>query len=72
MFRKCTIFVKIIVMKIAVTYEKGSVFQHFGHTATFKLYSIENNAVVNSEIVGTNGQGPTPYKRCCKSNCCFS
>lgn len=44
-------------MKIAVTYENGSVFQHFGHTAMFKLYSIENNAVVNSEIVGTNGQG---------------
>ena len=44
-------------MKIAVTYEKGSVFQHFGHTATFKIYNIENNSVVNSEIVGTNGQG---------------
>lgn len=57
MFRKCTIFVKISVMKIAVTYENGSVFQHFGHTATFKFYNIENNSVVNSEIVGTNGQG---------------
>ena len=44
-------------MKIAVTYENGSVFQHFGHTATFKFYYIENNAVANSEIVGTNGQG---------------
>ena len=44
-------------MKIAVTYENGSVFQHFGHTATFKIYNIENNSVVNSEIVGTNGQG---------------
>lgn len=44
-------------MKIAVTYENSSVFQHFGHTATFKFYYIENNAVANSEIVGTNGQG---------------
>lgn len=25
-------------MKIAVTYENGQVFQHFGHTAQFKLY----------------------------------
>ncbi|MGM9975057.1 MAG: NifB/NifX family molybdenum-iron cluster-binding protein, partial [Clostridiaceae bacterium] len=26
-------------MKIAVTYENGEVFQHFGHTEQFKLYS---------------------------------
>ena len=29
-------------MKIAVTYENGQVFQHFGHTAQFKLYTIED------------------------------
>lgn len=29
-------------MKIAVTYENGQIFQHFGHTAQFKLYEIEN------------------------------
>ena len=28
-------------MKIAVTYENGQVFQHFGHTAQFKLYDVE-------------------------------
>lgn len=44
-------------MKIAVTYENGNVFQHFGHTETFKLYEIENNKVVKSEIVDTNGSG---------------
>lgn len=44
-------------MKIAVTYENGEIFQHFGHTAQFKLYSIENNAIVSSEIVDTNGSG---------------
>ena len=27
-------------MKIAVTYENGQVFQHFGHTAQFKLYDV--------------------------------
>ena len=28
-------------MKIAVTYENGNVFQHFGHTEQFKLYQAE-------------------------------
>ncbi len=44
-------------MKIAVTYENGQVFQHFGHTEQFKLYTIENNAVASAEVVSTNGQG---------------
>lgn len=45
------------MMRIAVTYENGEVFQHFGHTEAFKLYDIENNVVVNEQIVDTNGQG---------------
>ena len=44
-------------MKIAVTYENGMIFQHFGHTEQFKLYDIENSQVVRSQIVDTNGQG---------------
>ena len=44
-------------MKIAVTFENGEVFQHFGHTETFKLYEIENGQVVSSEVVPTNGTG---------------
>lgn len=44
-------------MKIAVTYENGQVFQHFGHTAQFKLYNAENGAVVSSQVVDTNGSG---------------
>ena len=43
-------------MKIAVTYENGQVFQHFGHTGQFKLYEIENGAV-KTQIVDTNGSG---------------
>ena len=35
-------------MKIAVTYENGSVFGHFGHTEQFKLYQTENGAVVQA------------------------
>lgn len=44
-------------MIIAVTYENGEVFQHFGHTETFKLYQVEDHKVVSSHIVGTNGSG---------------
>ena len=44
-------------MKIAVTYENGNVFGHFGHTAQFKVYEVEENKVVSSEVVDTNGNG---------------
>ena len=44
-------------MKIAVTYEGGIIFQHFGHTAQFKIYEIENDTVKTAEVVGTNGHG---------------
>ena len=45
------------MMKIAVTYESGLIFQHFGHTAAFKIYEVENNEVTSSEVVETNGSG---------------
>ena len=44
-------------MKIAVTYESGLIFQHFGHTAAFKIYEVENNEVKSSAVVDTNGSG---------------
>lgn len=44
-------------MKIAVSYENGQVFQHFGHTEQFKIYNIEDKNIVSSEVVPTNGQG---------------
>lgn len=48
-------------MKIAVTYENGNIFQHFGHTAQFKIYTVENGKVVSSEVVDTNGSVPYNY-----------
>ena len=33
-------------MKIAVTFENGEVFQHFGHTEHFKVYEVENGQIV--------------------------
>ena len=44
-------------MKIAVTYENGQVFQHFGHTEEFKIYEIEDGKVISTEIIGSNGSG---------------
>ena len=44
-------------MKIAIPYESGMVFQHFGHTAEFKFYEVENGQVTASEVVSINGQG---------------
>ncbi len=44
-------------MKIAVTYENGLVFQHFGHTEAFKIYNVENGAVKSSEVVSAIGIG---------------
>lgn len=44
-------------MKIAVTYAAGQIFQHFGHTAQFKLYEVADGQVVSSQVVDTNGSG---------------
>lgn len=45
------------IMRIAVTYENGNVFQHFGHTQWFKIYDVQEGKIVASEIVDTNGSG---------------
>ena len=44
-------------MTIAVTYENGQIFQHFGHSEYFKIYKVENGTILHSEIYDTNGQG---------------
>ncbi len=44
-------------MIVAVTYdnESGNVFQHFGKTRNFKLYTIENNKIQSSKIIDNGG-----------------
>ena len=44
-------------MRIAVPYENGSIFQHFGHTDQFKVYDAEEGKVISSRVVSTNGSG---------------
>ena len=44
-------------MRIAVTYEDGNVFQHFGRTENFKIYEIENGTVASTHIMSSDGVG---------------
>ena len=44
-------------MRIAVTYENGRIFQHFGHTEQFKVYDVEDGKIVASAVVDTMGSG---------------
>lgn len=44
-------------MKVAVAYENGEIFLHFGRTEQFKVYELENGRVVSSEMLDSNGNG---------------
>ena len=44
-------------MRIAVTYDNGDIFQHFGHTEQFMVYDVDNGVIVASQVVDTNGSG---------------
>lgn len=44
-------------MKIAVTYENGQVYQHFGHSQQFKVYEAADGKVLSSAVVDTEGSG---------------
>ncbi len=45
------------IMRIAVTYENGAIFQHFGHTQQFKVYDVQDGVIVSAQVVDTCGQG---------------
>lgn len=44
-------------MTIAVTYENGKIFQHFGHTEQFKIYEVQNGEILSQRIVEPNDGG---------------
>ena len=54
-------------MKIAVTYENGNIFQHFGHTEYFKVYETENGQITDARIINTNGSGHGALAGFCRS-----
>jgi predicted DNA-binding protein (UPF0251 family)/predicted Fe-Mo cluster-binding NifX family protein len=45
------------LMRIAVTYENGNIFQHFGHTSQFKVYDVQDDKILSAEVVDTAGSG---------------
>ena len=45
------------IMRIAVTFENDQIFQHFGHTAAFKCYDVEDGKVVSTQVMPTEGSG---------------
>ncbi|WP_303913993.1 DUF134 domain-containing protein [Subdoligranulum variabile] len=45
------------IMRIAVTYENGQIFQHFGHTAQFKIYDVQDGKILSAQVVDPNGSG---------------
>lgn len=40
-------------MKIAVTFDNGEVFQHFGQTKSFKIYETSDKKIVSSSILSS-------------------
>jgi predicted DNA-binding protein (UPF0251 family)/predicted Fe-Mo cluster-binding NifX family protein len=45
------------IMRIAVTYENGEIFQHFGRTPAFKLYDVKDGNILDSVVLNSNGSG---------------
>lgn len=43
--------------RIAIPYSEGQVFQHFGKSAQFKVYTIAEGKVASAEVLDTNGAG---------------
>lgn len=43
------------IMRIAVPYDEGKVFQHFGHAQAFKVYEVEDGKVVSSRLATPDG-----------------
>ena len=44
-------------MRIAVTYQDGEIFQHFGHTQKFKVYDVQEGQILCAQVIDTNGSG---------------
>lgn len=44
-------------MRLAIPYDDGQVFQHFGRSEQFKLYEVTDGTVGPSRIIENNGAG---------------
>ena len=41
-------------MKVAVTHKDGQIFRQFGYTRQFKVYTVENNKIVDTIVIDVN------------------
>ena len=53
------------IMKIAVTYENGQIFQHFGHTEQFKLYEAVDGKITHAKRQRSRRTGRFPNAARC-------
>lgn len=44
-------------MRIAITYDNGNVYPHFGKTSKFNIFEINDGKIIKEEILDTNGNG---------------
>ena len=44
-------------MKLAIPYENGEIFQHFGHCENFEIFTVEDGKIQSSKVVSSAGQG---------------
>ena len=45
------------MIRIAVAYQNGEVWQHFGRTESFKFYDVKGGQIIDSQVFSTNGEG---------------
>ncbi|MBQ9128204.1 MAG: NifB/NifX family molybdenum-iron cluster-binding protein, partial [Thermoguttaceae bacterium] len=50
-------------MKIAVPFDNGQIFGHFGQTQTFKIYETDGSQVVSTQTLAADG-----YAHCALAN----
>lgn len=55
--KTATITKEDIMMKIAITYENGQIYQHFGHCENFKIYQVEDGKITSSTVENASGSG---------------
>ena len=51
-------------MRVAVAYDDGNIFSHFGETKFFKLYELEAKSIVRDVVVPSFGEGHEAMASC--------
>ena len=46
-----------ILMRLAIPYDNGQVFQHFGRSEQFKIYEVADGAIESTHVLENNGEG---------------